>query len=68
MEGKELSKDPTCAHTHCLKWLRRELTHLTSKGVWGHVPVWIGHKFGQLIPLFMIYLLVKVRGNLMSVQ
>ena len=63
-EGQRGSlEDSAHAHTCRLKRSRLRLTRMAFKGAWGCVPSWIGPKFGQLIPLLVIYLPIKFCSN-----
>ena len=63
-EGQRgLSEDLAHAHTRHLKRLRLRLTCMDFEGTRECVPSWIGPKFGQPIPLLVIYLPIKFCSN-----
>ena len=68
MGGRGSSEYPARAHMHRLQRLRQGLTCLAFKGVWWHVQAWVRAKFDQLIPLLVLYLLIKFCDNRSSVQ
>ena len=63
-EGQRGSlEDLAHAHTSHLKRPRLRLTCMDFEGAWECVPSWIGTKFGQLIPILVIYLPIKFCRN-----